>query len=136
MIGAWDETHKRETMMTAELQAKINEFLKVADAITAEYWTAQSFTFAPAPIHRTTALSANAKWARVVSYEGGQSRGVYCFIALQDFSTKALGAVTAGSIHKPASYDAPAKHARGNILTQTPDEYRKALGPHGPNYLR
>lgn len=39
-----------------------------------------------------------------------------------------------GDILKPASWKAPAKHARGNILDA--DGGLKLIGPYGPAYLR
>ena len=130
MIGAWDETHERETTMIQQVVDAIHEFIKVADAVTAEYWTASNFTHAPAPKHEAKFISS--KWCKIVT----PGSGVYGFIAVSDFTTKELGPVAVGSIHKAASWSKPAKHARGNVLTQQPYEYRKALGPYGPNYLR
>jgi hypothetical protein len=119
----------------ADLNAKIAEFVKAADEVTAEYWEAQKFTFSPPPRHRADFLSD--KWVRVVTLE---QRGeewkvasVYAFIALVDNSTKALGNVKAGDVHKAASFKAPAKHARANVFD---DDFRKALTSHGIVYLR
>lgn len=40
---------------------------------------------------------------------------------------------TNGDVLKPASWKAPAKHARGNIFTNHATE---CMGPYGVNYLR
>jgi hypothetical protein len=116
--------------MTQQTVDAIHEFVKVADAVTQDYWTACNYTHTPAPKHEANFISS--KWCKIVT----PGSGVYCFIAVSDFVTKELGQVTVGGIYKAASWSKPAKHARGNVLTQTPDDYRKALGPHGPNYLR
>ena len=59
---------------------------------------------------------------------------VVAFIAARDFSNKFLGEVKTGDVFKSASYKAPAKHARGNILNS--DNGLTCWGAHGPNYLR
>lgn len=119
-----------------ELNAKITEFVTVADEITATYWTRQNFTFSPPPTHRADFLSD--KWVRIVNIEhthdgGSRVSSVYAFIALVDNTTKALGVVKPGDIHKPATFKAPAKHARGNVFEAN---YRTCLNEHGPVYLR
>jgi hypothetical protein len=48
-------------------------------------------------------------------------RSAYCFIDKN------------GDVLKPASWSAPAKHARGNIHNANPIA---ACGPYGINYLR
>ena len=74
---------------------------------------------------------------RVVTIEdrGGKPTvgSVYAFIALQDNTTKVLGRVNAGGIHKPAGFKAPAKHERGNVFA---DDFRKCLTPWGIVYLK
>lgn len=54
--------------------------------------------------------------------EGGEHGSVYCFIDQN------------GDILKPASWRAPAKHARGNLFTL--DGGLNGVGAYGPNYLR
>lgn len=39
-----------------------------------------------------------------------------------------------GEVKKPASWKAPAKHARGNIFA--PDNGLTGMGPYGPPYLK
>ena len=39
-----------------------------------------------------------------------------------------------GDVLKPATYKAPAKHARGNIFD--PQNGMSSMGPYGPAYLR
>jgi hypothetical protein len=120
----------------SELNARIDEFIKATDEISAEYWVRQGFTFAKPPIHRADFISE--KWVRVVTldvpHEGEpKENSVYAFIALQDNTTKTLGVVKAGDIHKPAGYKSPAKHARGNIFEA---DFRKALTANGIVYLK
>lgn len=72
------------------------------------------------------------KWCRIVKqYTGSQS--VYAFIALQTYSTKTLGTVQVGDIHRPASWKIPAKHARGNVFQE---DFNNCAGPYGVIYLR
>lgn len=62
------------------------------------------------------------RFIRVVSAWGPQ-RSAWAFID-----------TTNGDVLKPASWKAPAKHARGNIF----DEFNgmKYVGPYGPAYLK
>ena len=73
---------------------------------------------------KTLVIEKGRKYARIVVADAnGASRSAWAFIDLSN-----------GNILKPASWAAPAKHARGNIY----DEYggMKYLGPYGPAYLR
>jgi hypothetical protein len=62
------------------------------------------------------------KYARVVQNDGTQ-RSVFCFVDLIN-----------GDILKAAGWKAPAKHARGSVLT--PDYGVSQVGVYGPRYLR
>lgn len=120
----------------AELNAKIEDFVKAADEVSAAYWERQGFTFAKPPQHRADYISD--KWVRVVTldvpHEGEPKvSSVYAFIVLQDGQTKTLGTLKAGDIHKPAGFKAPAKHARGNVFEA---DFRKALTANGIVYLK
>lgn len=75
--------------------------------------------------------SVGKNMAKIASH-GGNS--VHCFVAVRDFSNKALGAVTTGQIFKPASWKAPAKHARGDLLTVS--TWDKTFTDYGVRYLR
>lgn len=119
-----------------ELNTRIAEFVKVADEVSAAHWAERGYTFAKPPQHRADFISD--KWVRVVTLDvphEGEPRvsSVYAFIVLQDGQTKTLGALKAGDIHKPASFKAPAKHARGNVFQE---DFRKALTSNGIVYLK
>lgn len=73
------------------------------------------------------------KWCRLLVTENGRSRSVYGFVALVDNTTRTMGHVTAGDIHKSESYKRPAKHARGSVFQ---DDYNNCAGPYGIAYLR
>lgn len=57
----------------------------------------------------------------IITNNPGES--VHSFVAKKDVNTKALGAVPCGSIMKAATWNQPAKHARGSIF----DEPARAL---------
>jgi hypothetical protein len=103
-----------------ELAERIGLFVKVADEKTAAYWQQQNFTHSPPPTHRADYISD--KWCRVVTVEQRNGKpedsSVFAFICLKDFGTKTLGQLRTGDIHKAASFKAPAKHARGNVLNE------------------
>jgi hypothetical protein len=55
-------------------------------------------------------------------------RSVWGFVAMQDDPKKNQ---KIGDLLKAASWNAPAKHSRGNIFDGT-----ASYGPYGPNYLK
>jgi hypothetical protein len=62
------------------------------------------------------------KYARVWHTEPGAGRYAYAFVDM-----------TTGDLLKPATWKAPAKHARGNLFAENP---LGGCGPHGMAYLR
>ena len=77
--------------------------------------------------------SIRGDWLALDHKQGGQ-RSIYCFIRLTDGETKTLGVLTAGDIHKPASFKAPAKHKRASVFDA--DFGKKCAGLYGIQYLR
>lgn len=120
-----------------DLKQAIEKMCVKADEISAKHWADSKFEFEKPPTHRPDFISE--KWCRVVvvrNYnDGGNDNGssVYCFVCLKDGHTKTLGNLTAGDIHKAASFKVPAKHARGNVFH--PD-FDKCLTKHGIVYLK
>lgn len=82
--------------------------------------------------HPKFLVEFSKKWAKIVKIEDNR-RSVYAFIALQNFSTKELGNVIAGDIHRPASWNKPAKHARGCVGNEST---WNCAGPYGIAYLK
>ena len=117
------------------LQERIALFVTKADEATAKYWQESGYTYSAPPKHQADYISD--KWCRIVTLEERngkwESSSVYAFICLKDGYTKALCALRAGDIHKAASYKAPAKHARGNVLD---DLFPNCLTPFGIIYLK
>jgi hypothetical protein len=79
-----------------------------------------------------------AKWTKCVCERRtltGEliSSNAYAFVSMTDNYTKTLGQLVAGGIYKPASWAAPAKHARGNV--NKPETYSCA-GEFGIVYLK
>ena len=119
----------------ATIEERINAFIAHADAIAAESWKRSNYHHALSPVHKA---EFSSKWCKIVTYDralDGTERksSVYCFVCLEDGQTKTLGRLKRGDIHKAASYNAPAKHARGNVFT---DNFNNCAGPHGVAYLR
>ena len=83
-------------------------------------------------------IAKGAKFARVLSTEtrrdGSKGTQLHCFVVLEDNTTRTLGELKKGDIMKPASWKAPAKHARGNIFA--PDNGLGCVNHYGPEYLR
>lgn len=84
---------------------------------------------------KTLVIQKGEQFAKIIKSESGTHQSVYCFIALKDNETKGLGKVNKGDLFKPAGWRAPAKHARGNILTSF-DLAVKNSGTFGIAYLR
>jgi len=121
--------------MDTPLQEQIEQFLIAANEISAEHWKRQNFTHSPPP---TVRAEPSSKWVKIIRVENqhdgtSSSGGVYAFICVQDNTTKTLGALKRGDIHKAASYKAPAKHARGNIFNPN---FKNCLTPYGIVYLQ
>ena len=120
--------------MDKVLQERIDRFVQTADSLTKDYWARMNFIH-PMPKHRANEISD--KWVRVVIVEERngvwQDSSVYAFICLKDYATKTLGQLKTGEIHKAATFKAPAKHARGNVLL---DGFEKCLTPWGIVYLK
>ena len=102
-----------------DFNKKLDSHLKGCHKIHDEYRTRMGFTKVDPP--KFTAQHGK-KYVKIVRSDGG-SRSVHSFI---DKAT--------GDVLKPASWNAPAKHARGNLH----DEHNglKHMGPHGPAYLK
>jgi hypothetical protein len=116
-----------------ELVAGIDALIAHCDQIMVDHYKEQGFSHSSPPIHNADYMSA--KWCRIWAYEmrnGTLTRSrSHAFVCLQDGETKFLGKVKAGDIHKCATWKAPSKHARGNVLTR---DFTK-MGPYGPAYL-
>ena len=121
--------------MDKELEAKIDELLIAADEKSAAWWKQNGFTFSPPPTH---IAEISRKWIKILvvehQHDGTKRNGsVYGFVCAEDGSTKTLGTLKRGDIHKAATYKAPAKHARGNVFAAN---FRDCLTAHGIVYLQ
>lgn len=78
------------------------------------------------------------KFIRIVSKrgDGGPGRSAWAFVAKSDGFNKQLGSWQKGDIFKPATFKAPAKHARGNIFDLSNGPTCNITQWTGPNYLR
>ena len=100
---------------------QIEKFLAVAQAVCDEHMQAN---FPNNPRHVLSIDPKGRKYAKIVrANEDGSAKSVHCFVNLEN-----------GDILKAAGWNAPAKHARGNI--NDPDGGRSAMGPYGANYMR
>jgi hypothetical protein len=123
-----------ERFPTPEIAAGVAALIAHANKVISDHWAERGYTYAPAPTVEVESIGAS--FARIVTrehrHDGTSSIGsVYCFIAMKDSNTKGLGIVKEGDILKPAGYNKPAKHARGNIWTDL-----TKLTPYGVEYLK
>ena len=105
-----------------EFQGALNAYLYTVTKAVRDHFARNGFTFA-VPGVRVLPPRGNAKYAKVVSTETypeqeTRDQGVHSFVSL-----------ATGEIFKPASWKAPAKHARGNIFDE--DHGASALGAMG-----
>lgn len=104
--------------MTQERRAQIEQFLDDARQIVRAYYARQYPTVAlPA-----MSLRFGRRYVKVV-IDHGDGASVWAFIDLEN-----------GDILKPASWRAPARHARGNL--DDPNRGLSRITPFGPEYLR
>ena len=110
---------------------KVHSFLSGAQGILNNYY-ATNFGDSPhtmANIPKLEIDNPNApKYLRIASVKRGadgtvNARSAHTFIDR-----------TTGDVLKPASWQTPAKHARGNVHDAS--NGLKNMGPHGPAYLR
>ena len=95
-------------------------FLKAAQALIDRHMK-KSFPNLPRKVLR---FAKGRKYWRIESVDQGQSSGsAWAFLNTEN-----------GDVLKPASWRAPAKHARGNIYDNQGG--MKGVGPYGPAYLR
>lgn len=84
---------------------------------------AQSEPGFPVGLKRTLSVRWGPRYARVMNVELGRETSVYAFVD-----------VATGDVLKPATFRAPAKHARGNVLDAS--NGLRHMGAYGPAYLR
>ena len=114
-------TCEREILEQQEKEQRIAEafhtFLDGVREIHKTYWTRMKFTH-EAP---TFEYTVGRKYFKIVRVDNQVS--VHCFVNVEN-----------GDVLKAASWNAPAKHARGNILN--PDNGLGCMTPFGADYLR
>lgn len=112
----------KATQATPEITAAIATFVAGCQAIVDGHQSQPGF---PEGLKRTLAVRSGPRYAKVVNVEArdGRDGSVYAFVDLSN-----------GDVLKPATWRAPAKHARGNVL----DEHNglQHMGAYGPARLR
>jgi hypothetical protein len=103
--------------MNNDIQAALTKFVDSVQVMQDEYM-GKNF---PSLGRELITVERGKRYAKLVCASAG-ARYVYCFVDL-----------TNGDILKAATWKAPAKHARGNILADDPIS---AVNAHGANYLR
>lgn len=103
----------------AGFQTAFDRFMRFSQAIVDKNWATYKNIARP-----ILYAQDGRRYVRVVrrDYPDAQSGSAHVFVDK-----------TNGDILKPASWKAPAKHARGNILAM---DYDKWMGPYGTAYLR
>ena len=106
-------------------QSKLDSFLEAAQKKITDHY-AREYPNLDTP---QLTIGGGTKFKRIV-----KNGSAFAFVATVDGRNKTLGSWKAGDIFKPASWKAPAKHARGNIF----DEHNgmKYVSEYGPSYLR
>lgn len=109
----------------SEVMTRVHQFLTLAQEMIDTY---MEFQFPMLP-KSTLIIAGGTKYLKIRERRMGGSFdkpelrwSSWCFIDL-----------TNGDILRPATYKAPAKHARGNIFAA--DFGLSCVGPYGPNYI-
>ena len=98
----------------------LNVFLKGAQQIIDDHYKRDLPNLKPSILVTTS----GKKYVKVISKaQSGTSTSAWAFIDK-----------TTGDVLKPATWNRPAKHARGNIFDQ--DNGTRSVSPYGPAYLR
>jgi hypothetical protein len=112
---------KKAIPQSAEFQAKFNDFMVACQAMLNKHMTTK---FPTLPLELLCPDEGN-RYIRIWKRGEGEGKGHGSAWAFVDKKN--------GDILKPATWRAPAKHARGNIFHENP---LKQVGPYGPNYLK
>ncbi len=105
--------------MSETIYERIEAYIGVVKSIHEAYYTRDLENLTPPPM----SWSRGKRYAKIIEDIGSQ-RSVHSFVDLNS-----------GAILKPAGWNAPAKHARGNVWDD--DNGASALTPHGGvTYLR
>lgn len=107
--------------MTPQFQARLDGWLRDCQALIDRYF-AEHYQNLQSPV---LTAEPGRTYIKIVSSDRGthRSRSVWAFVVVAN-----------GDILKPATWKAPAKHARGNIFDDARGMGR--IGPYGPEYLR
>lgn len=112
-------------MVTNDVLIRVHEFLTRAQHMVDVYMEARF----PSLPKVNLILAGGTKFLKIQKAEMGGSSdrpemrySAWCFINL-----------TNGDILRPATWKAPAKHARGNVFAT--DFGLSCVGPYGPNYM-
>ena len=105
-------------------QPTAQDFQSHLDSFVAKCQTIIDVHYKDSTMHPKLEAKHGSKFVKIIANETGQTGGrVHCFVDK-----------TNGDVLKAASWQAPAKHARGNIF----DNHNGILnmGPYGAAYLR
>ena len=105
--------------LTENLADALNLWLGKCRIMIEDYFRAKFQNLVPSQLY----LEEGSRYFRVVCTTDGANRSAWAFIDK-----------TNGDILKSASWKAPAKWARGNLLDK--DGGMKSMGPYGPAYLK
>lgn len=117
-------TEDLKKSMTADIQRNFDKalkaFLKGAQQIIDDHYKRDLPNLKPSILVTTS----GSKYVKVISKaQSGSGTSAWAFIDK-----------TTGDVLKPATWNRPAKHARGNIYDQ--DNGTRSVSPYGPAYLR
>ena len=112
--------------MTTEFQEKLDAFVAKVNAEKKAYNAECGFTDLKDQHIR---IAGGTKYLKLDVVEQGRAAHVWGFVSLVD-GTLQGAPVKVGDLLKAASWKAPAKHARGNILDGT-----AKYSPYGPEYM-
>lgn len=118
-------------MTDDQFNARLNEWLDSCRQMIDQHYQDRFPNLTPDNL----CIKEGKRYYKVCNFTPGDGvKSVFAFIAKEDFQTKGMGQVKKGDIFKPATWNAPAKHARGNLLND--DKGMDCMSPYGPCYLK
>ena len=121
----------------SQFAAKLEAFRQGVQKLYDEYWTCNNFTHNPGSVatvvdgqRYTRVFLVEKEWVDYRDHSKGEK-------PITDLSRKQIHSFIdklTGDVLKPATYKAPAKHARGNIFDV--DNGLRTCNHFGPGYLK
>lgn len=114
-----DEQKHVEMVQNGKFDSYLDDFMKYVNNAREQYYKKEFPNLKCEPL----ICNKSRNYVKIIVVQDGQQRSVWGFVNMAN-----------GDILKAAGWNAPAKHARGNIFDT--NSWKGSFSPFGPNYLR